>query len=432
MANGRRKPLGPGRVTLAITLGTLGVYTAAAGAGMGSWPLGAIGGAGLVLGVSLLLTSSLRGADRAWVNGTGYVLEIHEPPRSLTHGRCEMQLQIDAPGHPPASVKIRDPRVPVSKWPPVGAVLPIQVATDDIRRVRVLWDEIVTVEVGQQRTPRYVEETDIYAGVTSDESYHPASRREADFVFDIEADPETPLPKRRPSPGPSPRQRQAADPENDSPVETADGPLVTEVADERGYTVDDNGLIEGDLLVAPASIDVIDFNDGRPGPTADKPPAPGGNIVELLVGVPNKEPVGDVEPGEIDDGLISPLGGSIHGVGVTMLVVDVARSVAFYRDLLGFYEIDSGHGNAVLASGDTRIVLRRADEIGAQTNRRLTHLNLEVGDLDAVYNKLRRKGVTFTYAPRVVNRGERLELWAAAFKDPDGHAVNLTQWRARS
>ncbi|MBB5869808.1 catechol 2,3-dioxygenase-like lactoylglutathione lyase family enzyme [Allocatelliglobosispora scoriae] len=448
MANGLRKPLGTGRVTLAIILGTLGAYTAAAGAGMTSWPLAAIGVAALVLGVSLVVTSTMRGADRAWVDGTGYVLEIHEAPQSLTHGRCEMMLQIDAPGHPAASVKIRDPRVPVAKWPAVGSILPIQVATDDIRRVRVLWDEVRLVDSPTQQQPsqpsqqrqqppppqpqrsRYVDEADIYAGVTGDETYRPTTRREADYVFDIDADPETPPPTRRPGPGPRPRRTPEAEPETPP---TPEGSLMTEVADEgpRGYTVDESGLIEGDLLVVPASIDVIDFNDAHPGPAADKPPSARENVVELVVGVPGQRQVEDVEPGYIDDGLISPLGGTIHGVGITMLVVDVSRSVAFYRDLLGFYEIDSGHNSAVLASGDTRIVLRRADELGT-TNRRLTHLNLEVGDLDAVYRDLRRKGVEFTYAPRVVNRGERLELWGAAFKDPDGHAVNLTQWRARS
>jgi catechol 2,3-dioxygenase-like lactoylglutathione lyase family enzyme len=118
-------------------------------------------------------------------------------------------------------------------------------------------------------------------------------------------------------------------------------------------------------------------------------------------------------------------------VGITMLVADVGRSVAFYRDLLGFDELDSGRGNAVLASGSTRIVLRMADDL-TPGNRRLTHLNLEVDDLDGVYRQLQERGVTFTYAPRVVNRGERLELWAAAFRDPDGHAINLTEWRSRS
>jgi catechol 2,3-dioxygenase-like lactoylglutathione lyase family enzyme len=122
--------------------------------------------------------------------------------------------------------------------------------------------------------------------------------------------------------------------------------------------------------------------------------------------------------------------GSIHGVGITMLVTDLERSVAFYRDMLGFYEIDGGEGNAVLASGDTRLVLRTVFE-GSPVNRRVVHINLEVGDVEAVYEELKAKGIRFTHGPRSVNRGARLELWAATFRDPDGHGIAITQWRGR-
>ena len=122
--------------------------------------------------------------------------------------------------------------------------------------------------------------------------------------------------------------------------------------------------------------------------------------------------------------------GVIHGIGLTVLVTDLQRSVEFYRDTLGFHEIDGGDSNAILASGDTRIVLREIPEVSPIT-RRLVHLNLEVGDVIAVYENLRAKGVKFTYAPRAVNRGAKLELWAAAFRDPDGHGIALTQWRSR-
>jgi catechol 2,3-dioxygenase-like lactoylglutathione lyase family enzyme len=120
--------------------------------------------------------------------------------------------------------------------------------------------------------------------------------------------------------------------------------------------------------------------------------------------------------------------GAIHGVGLTVLVTDLDRSATFYRDRLGFYEMDGGEGNLVLASGETRLVLRQVPEIGTVT-RRLVHLNLEVTDIEAVYAELKAAGVRFTYPPRVVNSGARLDLWAAAFRDPDGHGVAITQWR---
>src|SRR5262249_37146542 len=114
-----------------------------------------------------------------------YVLEVTEAPVSLTHGRCEMHLQIEAPGHPPASVRVRDPRVPVAKWPSVGDVLPVRVAVDDLRRVKVLWDETLT------HTQRRQDYTDVdfedtgYEGVTDDNEplYDDQRRRayQADF-----------------------------------------------------------------------------------------------------------------------------------------------------------------------------------------------------------------------------------------------------------
>jgi catechol 2,3-dioxygenase-like lactoylglutathione lyase family enzyme len=121
--------------------------------------------------------------------------------------------------------------------------------------------------------------------------------------------------------------------------------------------------------------------------------------------------------------------GAIYGVGITVLVTHLDRSIAFYRDTLGFYEIDSGEGSAVLASGDTRLVLRTVHGLSAEAGR-LIYLNLEVGDVEAVYEELRAKGVQFVHAPRPVNRGDRLELWSATFRDPDDHNIAITQWRA--
>jgi catechol 2,3-dioxygenase-like lactoylglutathione lyase family enzyme len=119
--------------------------------------------------------------------------------------------------------------------------------------------------------------------------------------------------------------------------------------------------------------------------------------------------------------------GAIHGVGLTIAVTELSRSVAFYRDMLGFFEIDRGADSAILASGDTRLVLRtgpgHAPAAGPQ-------LNLEVGDLEAMHDELQGKGVRFAEAPHPVTRGGRLELWAASFPDPDGNTVAITQWRA--
>ena len=55
------------------------------------------------------------------------------------------------------------------------------------------------------------------------------------------------------------------------------------------------------------------------------------------------------------------------------------------------------------------------------------------GDVDDLCNaiaELREKGVKFVHSPRPVNRGDKLELWSATFRDPDNHNIAITQWRA--
>jgi catechol 2,3-dioxygenase-like lactoylglutathione lyase family enzyme len=157
---------------------------------------------------------------------------------------------------------------------------------------------------------------------------------------------------------------------------------------------------------------------------------------ESAAGPWTQPPTVSTEPDDRADDLITAYpsarpgpAGAIYGVGITVLVTDLARSVSFYRDTLGFYEIDNGEGSAVLASGDTRLVLRTVTDLSAAAGR-LIYLNLEVGDVEAVYAELIAKGVTFQHPPQPVNRGDRLELWSATFSDPDGHNIAITQWRA--
>jgi catechol 2,3-dioxygenase-like lactoylglutathione lyase family enzyme len=120
----------------------------------------------------------------------------------------------------------------------------------------------------------------------------------------------------------------------------------------------------------------------------------------------------------------------VGGLGVTLFVSNLGRSVVFYRDVLGFVQVEIGPGSAVLDSGDGRIVLRRVPEM-EPVDRRLVHLLLEVPDVHAAYDDLKNRGVEFVHRPRPVSRYDQLELWSAAFRDPDGHGIALTKWDVR-
>jgi catechol 2,3-dioxygenase-like lactoylglutathione lyase family enzyme len=210
------------------------------------------------------------------------------------------------------------------------------------------------------------------------------------------------------------------------------------VAPDEDVPVYDITPIEG----ASAVLGVRPPPDETP-PAEDDPPA----ATEPAVAGPAAEPVeepADTPVGSPSDddaaavadllaaypGPVPSATGTKRGIGVRLIVTDLTRSIAFYRDVLGFVVIDSGPASAVLASGETRIMLRRVSDM-APVDRRLVHIHLEVGDVEAVHADLLAKGVKFIHRPRPIARGEQMDLWAAAFRDPDGHGIALIRWQPR-
>ncbi|MCI4062218.1 VOC family protein [Micromonospora sp. R77] len=407
MANGGNRPIAPVRKLIAAVLGTVATFIVLFGLGMTSWAIVALGVALLVLAVAL---ATVRGGGRTWVIGVGHVHSASEPPTQYAFGRCELQLVLDAPGLPPRSKKIIEPRVPVAKWPSLGQTLPIRVALDDQRHVRVLWDEVPThaeTAAMADLPPEYGGPDPVEEMLIAQEAPPWADRPEDDFRDD--------------PPGADPLAEE-----------------VTVLTEEREPVVLHQSpggrvVLEGQLVEQQA-----------PGPlprrAAPSPRPPAEERFDTVpveaIDVPLDEPTAEAPtPEELDEAIFGSTGdepvevaGPISGVGITLLVTDLDRSLDFYSDL-GFDEVDRGSGNAVLASGATRLVLREVTG-AAPISRRLVHVNLEVDDIQAAYERLRGTGVRFTYAPRVVNRGSKLEVWAAAFRDPDGHGVALTQWRS--
>jgi predicted enzyme related to lactoylglutathione lyase len=106
-------------------------------------------------------------------------------------------------------------------------------------------------------------------------------------------------------------------------------------------------------------------------------------------------------------------------------VTDVARAVAFYRDVLGIpflFEVD-GQPMAFFQSGDVRLYLGRP-ESPEFASRVVAYFRVE--DIDAEYERLRALDVPFTDdGPHVVHRDGATELWMTALKDPDGNHVVL-------
>ncbi|MDG4756483.1 VOC family protein [Micromonospora sp. WMMD710] len=453
MANGGNRPIAPVRKLIGTVLGTVATFVVLFGLGMTSWPIVAIGVALLVLAIAL---ATVKGGGRTWVVGVGHVHSASEPPTQYAFGRCELQLVIDAPGLPPRSKKIIEPRVPVSKWPSLGQTLPIRVALDDQRHVKVLWDEVATHAESAavaDLPPEFADAEPLDEMLIQQDAPPWADRApDDDFRDQFGPDPfRDPLgtdPLRadplRDDPGVDPEEREAV-----VMHQSPGGPVVLEgVVVEQPAGQPTTGGLPRRATPAPRPPAEERFDQ----PEAERfDPAPaqrsGSAATDPLdpLDLPLDDPTsgtatttGPVTAEELDEAIFGFDGGTtadpagpISGVGLTLLVTDLARSLGFYRDMLGFTEVDQGAGNAVLASGTTRLVLREVTG-AAPISRRLVHVNLEVDDIEAAYERLRGSGVRFTYAPRVVNRGSKLEVWAAAFRDPDGHGIALTQWRERA
>jgi catechol 2,3-dioxygenase-like lactoylglutathione lyase family enzyme len=353
-----------------------------------------------ILAIGAQLALRIRRNPRQWTRGIGYVVAAGDPPQTEARfGRCEIQLVVDAPGLPQDTVTIYDSRVPVALWPRPGQELPIQVAADDPRRVRVLWRSVAAngaEPAGPVGLAAMAGPLDLAVPADDWPARSAAADDDTGIDFDLDGPPTLTLaPPPGAEPPPVPRSRPSPHPRRASEPVPAGAALSTAGATAGAATGATAGAATGATAGATARA---------------------GQVSSLVTTYPSAHP--------------GPAG-AINGVGVTVLVSDLDRSVAFYRDQLGFYEVDGGEGSTVLASGETRLVLRQAPDLGT-VNRRLVHLNLEVAEIEAMYDELKAAGIRFLYPPRAVSRSARLELWAAAFRDPDGHGIALTQWRPRT
>ena len=96
-------------------------------------------------------------------------------------------------------------------------------------------------------------------------------------------------------------------------------------------------------------------------------------------------------------------------------VSDPLRSLAFYRDVLGF-ALDVNQGDRViwLTSGDLVVMLRPGFDSAHDNDLAAVNLVLYTADVDAARERLRTAGVEFSERAACVH-----------FRDPDGHWLQI-------
>ncbi len=112
---------------------------------------------------------------------------------------------------------------------------------------------------------------------------------------------------------------------------------------------------------------------------------------------------------------------------VVLYVSELERSANFYRDTLGFYEIERGDGVAVYSSGRTHHELLLIEVGGVARSKGqepgLYHIGFKIGDkpedLKSAYKELKESGV------EIVGTSDHGVTHSLYIKDPDGNELEL-------
>ena len=115
---------------------------------------------------------------------------------------------------------------------------------------------------------------------------------------------------------------------------------------------------------------------------------------------------------------------SLSRIGqIAIVVKDVERSTAFYRDVLGMRFLFAFPGLAFFDCDGVRLMLSKPE--AKQFDHPSSVLYFRVADINAAYQTLKSRNVDFVDEPHVVARMTDHDLWMAFFRDPDDNIFAL-------
>jgi lactoylglutathione lyase len=123
--------------------------------------------------------------------------------------------------------------------------------------------------------------------------------------------------------------------------------------------------------------------------------------------------------------LVPPGYDGITQLAVLMAVRSLSEHRKFYRDILGFAE-QSWPDGAAFRLGDSLLLLKEDPAATIDPVRQAAgwrYITLQVADIDAVHDELRRKGVREGLAPITLGDVARISM----ILDPDGNWIELSR-----
>ena len=119
---------------------------------------------------------------------------------------------------------------------------------------------------------------------------------------------------------------------------------------------------------------------------------------------------------------------SLDQIGqISIIVHDIDRAVAFYRDVLGMHFLFQAPKMAFFNCGGIRLYLGIPE--GPEFDHPSSVVYYSVTDLPTAHETLAQRGVHFIAPPhKVADLGDR-EVWMAFFNDPDQNVLALMRER---
>ncbi len=109
---------------------------------------------------------------------------------------------------------------------------------------------------------------------------------------------------------------------------------------------------------------------------------------------------------------------------IAVIVRDVERSVAFYRDTLGLpFLFQAPPALAFFACGSVRLMLTAPEKPGDAIAN--SPIYFTVGDIRQAHETLKSRDVKFVDEPHLVARMPDHELWMCFLRDPDENLLGL-------
>jgi catechol 2,3-dioxygenase-like lactoylglutathione lyase family enzyme len=125
---------------------------------------------------------------------------------------------------------------------------------------------------------------------------------------------------------------------------------------------------------------------------------------------------------------------AVRASRVILRVSDLDRSTAFYRDRVGLKLQSINEEFAVFEAGGMILMLEHLPKPPSSPSAGLaafTEIVLESTDVLATHAAMQARGVQFKQEPRAVTSDDARVMYAADFRDPDGHVLSIAGWVPR-